>query len=141
MPPKDVGCMPRKLYSPECVEKLFGNSQWVPNRGYESGQEGSKESRSAASWRHRSALETPSELFSKQFRKMNSRKFAVASGLSTQWQVLDNRPWRTPLGSKRLRLGSSSCTSLYQGVATRSGATTREILVHRAGPLQTHTTP
>src|SRR5215204_2275860 len=73
--------------------------------------------------------------------KKNSRKFAVASGLSTQWQVLDNRPWRTPLGSKRLRLGSSSCTSLYQGVVTRSGATTREILVHRAGPLQTHTTP
>src|SRR5215203_5882418 len=73
--------------------------------------------------------------------KRNSRKFAVASGLSTQWQVLDNRPWRTPLGSKRLRLGSSSCTSLYQGVATRSGATTREILVHRAGPLQTHTRP
>src|SRR5215207_2990804 len=63
MPPKDVGCMPRKLYSPECVEKLFRNSEWVPNRGYESGQEGSKESRSAASWRQRSALQTPSAIF------------------------------------------------------------------------------
>src|ERR687897_3704827 len=51
------------LYSPECLEKLFGNSEWVPNRGYESGQKGSKECRSAASWRQRSALETPSAIF------------------------------------------------------------------------------
>jgi hypothetical protein len=29
------------------VEKLFGKSEWVPNWGYESGQDGSKESRSA----------------------------------------------------------------------------------------------
>src|SRR5215217_2261902 len=50
-------------YSPECVEKLFGNSQWIPNRGSESGQEGSKESRSAASWRHRRVLEMPSAIF------------------------------------------------------------------------------
>jgi hypothetical protein len=34
-------------YSPNLVEKLFGNSEWVPNRGSESGQDGSKESRSA----------------------------------------------------------------------------------------------
>src|SRR5215207_11114215 len=91
MPPKDVGCMPRKLYSPECVEKLFGNSQWVPNRGYESGQEGSKESRSAASWRHRSALETPSELFSKQFRKVNSPKF-ISSILHSPGPIGPARP-------------------------------------------------
>src|SRR5215213_8155347 len=50
-------------YSPKCVEKLFGNSEWVLNRGSESGQEGSKESRSAASWRQRRAVETPSAIF------------------------------------------------------------------------------
>jgi hypothetical protein len=72
--------------------------------------------------------------------KKNSPKFAVASG-STQWQALDNRACYTPLGSKRLRLGSSSCTFLYQGVATRNGATTREILAHRTGPMQTFTAP
>ena len=43
-------------------------------------------------------------------KKMNSPKVAVASGCSTQWQTLDNRAWCTRLGSKRLRLGSSSCT-------------------------------
>jgi hypothetical protein len=63
--------------------------------------------------------------------KKNSPKFAVASGFSTQWQALDNRPRCTPLGSKRLRLGSRSCTIVYQGVATRNGATTREILAWR----------
>src|SRR5215213_9481775 len=35
-----------------------------------------------------------------------------------------------PLGVKTLRLGSSSCTVMYQGVATRNGTTTREILAH-----------
>ena len=44
-------------------EKLFGKSEWVPNRGSESGQEESKESRSAASWRQRCALKTPSAIF------------------------------------------------------------------------------
>jgi hypothetical protein len=43
--------------------KLFGKSEWVPNHGYESGQDGSKESRSADSWRQRSALETPSAIY------------------------------------------------------------------------------
>jgi hypothetical protein len=32
--------------------------------------------------------------------------------------------WRHPFGVKTLRLGSSSCTVMYQGVATRNGATT-----------------
>ena len=32
-------------YSPKCLEKLFGNSAWAPNRGPESGQDGSKEFR------------------------------------------------------------------------------------------------
>src|SRR5918993_135008 len=45
------------------LPKLFGNSEWVPNRGYESGQKGKKECRSAASCRQRSALETPSAIF------------------------------------------------------------------------------
>jgi hypothetical protein len=31
------------------LPKLFGKSEWVPNRGSESGQEESKESRSVAS--------------------------------------------------------------------------------------------
>jgi hypothetical protein len=43
--------------------KLFGNSEWVPNRGYKSGQKGSKECRLAASCRQRSAVETPSAIF------------------------------------------------------------------------------
>jgi hypothetical protein len=73
--------------------------------------------------------------------KRNSRKFAVASGSSTQWQALDYRARCTPLGLKRPRLGSSSCTFLYQGVATRNGATTREILAPRTGPMQTYTKP
>ena len=36
-----------------------------------------------------------------------------------------------PFGVKTLRLGSSSCTDVYQGVATRNGATTREIVAYR----------
>src|SRR5215203_5414421 len=50
-------------YSPKCVEKLFGKSGWVPNRGSESGQEGSKESRSAISLAARSTAETPLAIF------------------------------------------------------------------------------
>src|SRR5215208_898644 len=49
----------RRMHLP----KLFGKSEWVPNRDYESGQDGSKESRSADSWRQRCALETPSAIF------------------------------------------------------------------------------
>src|SRR5215208_729372 len=41
--------------------------------------------------------------------------------------------WRHPFGVKTLRLGSSSCTVVYQGVATRNDATTREILAYRTG--------
>ena len=33
-----------------------------------------------------------------------------------------------PVGVKTHRLGTIRCTDLYQGVATRNGATTREIL-------------
>src|SRR5215216_2382981 len=49
--------------------------------------------------------------------------------------------WRHPLSVETLRLGSSSCTIVYQGVATRNDATTREILAHRTGPMQIYTTP
>jgi hypothetical protein len=45
------------------LPKLFGNSEWVPNGGSESGQDGSKESRSADFCCRRSALETPSAVF------------------------------------------------------------------------------
>src|SRR5215212_2980087 len=50
-------------YSPEGVENLFGKTGWVPNRGSESGQEGSKESRSAISLAPRSTAETPLAIF------------------------------------------------------------------------------
>src|SRR5215208_7919631 len=36
--------------------------------------------------------------------------------------------WWHPFSVETLRLGSSSCTYVYQGVATRNIATTREIL-------------
>src|SRR5215217_3653635 len=41
--------------------------------------------------------------------------------------------WWHPFSAGTLRLGSSSCTIVYQGVATRNNATTREILAHRMG--------
>jgi hypothetical protein len=40
-----------------------------------------------------------------------------------------------PFGVKTPRLGSSSCTYVYQGVATRNDATTREFLSHRTGAM------
>src|ERR671910_3221604 len=49
----------RRIHLP----KLFGNSEWVPNGGSETGQDGSKESRSADFCCRRSALETPSAIF------------------------------------------------------------------------------
>src|SRR5215218_4303231 len=49
----------RRTYLP----KLFGKSGWVPNRSSESGQEGSKESRSAISLAPRSTAETPLAIF------------------------------------------------------------------------------
>src|SRR5215216_7128232 len=36
--------------------------------------------------------------------------------------------WRHPLGVETLRLGAFRCTFVYQGVATRNGATAREFL-------------
>jgi len=41
--------------------------------------------------------------------------------------------WRHPLGVKTRRLGTFCCTFVCQGVTTRNGATTREILAHRTG--------
>ena len=41
--------------------------------------------------------------------------------------------WRHPFGVKMFLLGTIRCTVVYQGVATRNDATTREILAHRTG--------
>jgi hypothetical protein len=38
-----------------------------------------------------------------------------------------------PSGAETRRLSTIRCTFVYQGVATRNGATTREILAHRTG--------
>ena len=50
-------------YAPNVVEKLFGKSGWIQDRGSESGQMGSKAHRSAASYRQRSPVEGPSAIF------------------------------------------------------------------------------
>jgi hypothetical protein len=57
----------------------------------------------------------------------SSKRFVYASASPCQQAVLH------PFGAKTRRLGSSSCTFVYQGVATRNSATTREILAHRTG--------
>jgi len=41
--------------------------------------------------------------------------------------------WWYPFGIETRRLSNIRCTYVYQGVATRNGATTREILAHRTG--------
>src|SRR5215208_3858519 len=46
---------------------------------------------------------------------------------------LSTTRWWHPFSVETLRLGSSSCTIVYQGVATCNSATTREILAHRTG--------
>src|SRR5215217_956387 len=61
-------------YSPKCVEKLFGNSELIPNRGYEAAKRGQRSP-------DRLPLGAKEEcsrhllLFSKQFRNRYSRKF------------------------------------------------------------------
>ena len=57
-------------YSPECVEKLFGKSDWVSNRDSEGRQEGVN--LAAKDPRLRSL-----QLFSQQFRRVHSRNFAL----------------------------------------------------------------
>jgi hypothetical protein len=42
--------------------------------------------------------------------------------------------WRRRFGFATRRLGTFRCTNVYQGVATRNGATTREISHPRTGP-------
>src|SRR5215212_2007090 len=42
---------PVQLLFRQSLEKLFGNSEWVTNRGCESGQDGPKESLSASPYR------------------------------------------------------------------------------------------
>src|SRR5215217_3244305 len=41
--------------------------------------------------------------------------------------------WRHPFGVQTRRLSAFRCTVVYQGVATRNGATTREIPAHQIG--------
>src|SRR5688572_4750772 len=43
--------------------------------------------------------------------------------------------WREPCDVQKRRLCSVRCTVVYQAVATRNGATTGEILTHRAGAM------
>ena len=59
--------------------RLFGKSEWVTNRGCESGQDGPKESLSAASYLQTSALETPSAIFQTVSRKEVFCEVRVAS--------------------------------------------------------------
>jgi hypothetical protein len=63
------------LYSPECVEKLFGNSR----RPLERASAAARNGLSRLLWHLLNAFGTPFRglsRFSKQFRKGNSRKFA-----------------------------------------------------------------
>src|SRR5215216_7037032 len=92
-------------YSPECVEKLFGNSELIPNRGYEAAKRGQRSP-------DRLPLGAKEEcsrhllLFSKQFRKMNSPKFAckvfweAATVFSHspcgERDIADTRRWTVP---------------------------------------------
>src|SRR5215216_4839115 len=43
----------------------------------------------------------PGPQYARTSPKTNSRKFTVASGSSTQWQALDNRPWCSSPAPKR----------------------------------------
>jgi hypothetical protein len=56
---QDPGCELRRIPLP----KLFGNSEWAPNRGSESGQEGSKESQFGRFLLPERRAETPSAIF------------------------------------------------------------------------------
>jgi hypothetical protein len=72
------------------------------------------------------------QLFSKQFRKVNSPKFTVANGPSGASPSSRLQHEGTTLASKRFEL-VAVVALVYQGDATRNDATTREILVHRTG--------
>src|SRR5215218_10576883 len=63
--------------------------------------------------------------------KKNSRKFAVANGSSTYRQAPDYGLCYPLFVVKTLRLGTIRCTVVYQGVATRNSATTREMLAQQ----------
>src|SRR5215207_9345557 len=63
--------------------------------------------------------------------KWNSRKFTVANGSSTYRQAPDYGLCYPLFVVKTLRLGTIRCTVVYQGVATRNSATTREMLAQQ----------
>src|SRR5215217_2447309 len=68
--------LPSRLFSHQCLEKLFGNSELIPNRGYEAAKRGQRSP-------DRLPLGAKEEcsrhllLFSKQFRKGLSANFAL----------------------------------------------------------------
>src|SRR5215211_7890338 len=73
---------PSWSYSPKCVEKLFGNSGEGPNKS----SAGGARERKAPFMSHCPSKDSRFrrlKLFSKQFRKVNSQKFAVAISPST----------------------------------------------------------
>src|SRR5215217_5334533 len=80
---------PRAGYSSECVEKLFGNSELIPNRGYEAAKRGQRSP-------DRLPLGAKEEcsrhllLFSKQFRKVNSTKLNFRF---TEFSEVQPRRW------------------------------------------------
>src|SRR5215203_2118089 len=110
-------------YSPKGVEKLFGKSGWVPNRGSESGQEGSKESRSAISLAARSTAETPLAIFQTVSPKLSDKSPKGVSILR-----LGGPTW--PNTASLLRFCRPAATSLgpiliYQTVSPRTRANRR----------------
>src|SRR5215217_1701307 len=77
---------------------------------------------------HRSACPYSPECVEVEFSEVHGSKQPLrrsAKHSTTAW-------WH-PFSVETLRLGSSGCTIVYQGVATRNDATTREILAHWTG--------
>jgi hypothetical protein len=65
----------------------------------------------------------------------NSAKFAVASNPSDAAVSTLQQCKSHLLGVETRQLRAIRCAIVYQGVATRNDATTREILVHRTGAM------
>src|SRR5829696_2270737 len=72
-------------YAPNVVEKLFGKSGWIQDRGSESGQMGSKSNRSAASCRQRSPVEGSSAIF----QTVSEGEFSEVRRLAERRLVVD----------------------------------------------------
>src|SRR5215204_2851158 len=72
-------------YEPNVVEKLFGKSGWIQDRGSESGQMGSKSNRSSASCRQRSPVEGSSAIFQTVSEGEFSEGYIQVSGYSYRY--------------------------------------------------------